>query len=124
MDIREIIRKAKQTAKNPDEVLLPERFEEYLDLLEMRTKATKEELAEIQPRLKKSLAALKEVADRVSISYGMDPSLLIDFFMNQQNVMPGLKQSIQSIQRDMNEPLEAPKKPTRLTKRKNKNLKV
>lgn len=124
MDLREIIKKAKQAAKSPDEVLLPERFEEYLDLLELSTQVTQKERFEFQSKLKQSFASLKEVAERVARSYGMDPAILMETFMNPQNIGIELKQSIQSIQRHMNEPLEVPRTSQAFKKRKNKNLRV
>ncbi len=121
MDIREVIKKAKQAARTPDEVLLPERFEEYLDLLEMRTLAGKEELKEINLRLQQCFASLKEIADRVSLSYGMDPRGLIEFFSNPQNIGMDVKKSIQGIPTF---PIEVLPKRDKLSKRKNKNLRV
>lgn len=92
MDLREIIHKARETAKNPDEVLLSERFEEYLDLVDLQAQVTQKEMLELKPRLKNSLNSLKEVADRVALSYGMDPETLIQFFMGQSNIgMPKIQ---------------------------------
>lgn len=92
MDLREIIQKVKETAKNPDEVLLSERFEEYLDLLGLQTQVTQKEMLELKSRLKKSIDSLKEVADRVALSYGVDPEALIQFFMGQTNIgMPKIQ---------------------------------
>lgn len=93
MDLREIIQKARENAKSPDEALLSERFEEYLDLLELRTQVTQKESVELQSRLMKSLASLKEVADRVADSYGVEPEKLVHFFMSQANIgMPKMGQ--------------------------------
>ena len=124
MDLREIIKKAKQTARSPDEVLLPERFEEYLDLLELSAQVTQKERIELQPRLKQSLLSLKEVAERIARTHGMDPAHLIETFMEPQNIGIDLKQSIQSFERSLNESLELPRKSEALKKRKNRSLKV
>lgn len=124
MDLREIIKKAKQTAKSPDEALLPERFEEYLDLLELMTQVTQKERFELQPRLKKSLSSLKEVAEKVAHAYGIDPAAMIETFINPQNIGIDLRQSIQNFQRNMNESLEISQKSHSFKKRKNRNLKV
>ncbi|MBU6383156.1 MAG: hypothetical protein KGR16_02425 [Verrucomicrobia bacterium] len=79
MNIREIIRKARQIAKTPDEVLLSERFEEYLDLLDMRTQVTQSEQDELNLRIERSLQALREVSRRVAQLHGMDPSVFTQF---------------------------------------------
>lgn len=122
MDIREVIRKAKQSAKTPDEVLLPELFEEYLDLIEMRIQATQQELIELAPRLKRTFLALKEIADRVSFSYGMDPAQMMEFFVNSQNQVgaewKGVVQTLPSNQRP------TAQTSTKVSKRKNKSMKV
>jgi hypothetical protein len=122
MDIREVIRKAKLSAKTPDEALLPELFEEYLDLIEMRVHASEKELAELAPRLRRTFLSLKEIADRVSVSYGMDPAQMVEFFINAQNQIGAeWKGAIQKFKAE-------PKKdelpvPVR-KKRKNKSMKV
>ena len=121
MDIREVIRKAKLSAKTPDEVLLPELFEEYLDLIEMRVHASERELAELAPRLKRTFLSLKEIADRVSVSYGMDPAQMVEFFINAQNQIGAEWKG--AIQKYKTEPKkEAPSVPVR--RRKNKSMKV
>lgn len=124
MNIRDLIKKARLTARTPDEMLLPERFEEYLDLLEMHAQVSKEELVELKPRLKKSLLSLKEVAERVAKTYGMDPNTLIEQFINPQNIGMELNRSLSDFQYNVAETLEKPKKSGTLSKRKNKNLKV
>ncbi len=111
MDIREIIRKAKETAKNPDELLLAERFEEYLDLLELRMQATQSEMVEIQIRLQRTQHSLQEAANRVAASYGIDPQSL---FRTLQNIGIELKPAV-------HKPREAP---MGRRKRSKRNLKV
>lgn len=124
MNVRDLIKKARQTAKTPDEVLLPERFEEYLDLLEMHSQVSEKELVELKPRLKESLLSLREVAERVARTYGMDPNLLIEQFTNPQNIGMELKKSLGDFQNNVAETLEKPRNPGKLSMRKNRNLKV
>ena len=124
MDVREMIKKAKETAKTPDEALLPERFEEYLDLLEMRGQLSKEESLELSPRLEKSLSSLKEVADRVSLSYGMDPASMMEFFSNPTNMDPRFSHSVQGLKGKTDGTIGAELSPSNKLKRTNKNLKV
>lgn len=123
MDIREVIRKAKLSAKTPDEVLLPELFEEYLDLIEMRIHASENELAELTPRLKRTFLSLKEIADRVSISYGMDPAQMVEFFINSQSQIGAeWKGAIQEFKAEPNKSSKAPAR--KGSRRKNKSMKV
>lgn len=119
MNVKEVIKKAKQAAKTTDELLLPTRFEAYLELLEQKKQGSQEERALLEVKIQESLLSLKEVADRISTTYGIDPDSMIEFFMNPMNVDPNFTASIEGIQFGSSEI-----KRSKLPKRNNKKLKV
>lgn len=70
--IREVIQKAKTMAQGPEDLVLSERFEEYLDLLDIQNTLTNpKEQKEFMPRLKASFASLQEAVARACLSYGV-----------------------------------------------------
>lgn len=109
MNIREIIRKARQSAKTPHDLLLPDCFEEYLDLLETRSKACQEDWPFIEVRLRQSLSSLKEAVEGVAISHGINLDTLIEHFSDPKNIdpsfaRPGQELGIFSIEKTANLP--------------------
>lgn len=119
MDLRELIRKAKQTAKTSDEVLLARHFEDYLDLLQMRGEIRKEDLPSYTERLNQSLAILRAAADKVVLNYGLNSQQLADFFAN-----PGSHPDAEIIQSMKNASESSVPRSQKLRKRTNKNLRV
>ena len=124
MNVKEVIRKARQAAKTPHELVLPDCFEEYLELLEMRGQASPEERLEIEPRLEQSRLALKEAAEKVALSYGVGPSQMVAFFSNPTHAGPSFAEVAAESQHSERKAVAQPATPYKFRKRKNKNLKV
>lgn len=84
-NIRDLIKELKQSSTTPDELLMADRFETYLDLIDLKRTASGKELNEIEPRLQETFLSLAEVCDRLSVHYGMSPTNLLESFTRDES---------------------------------------
>ena len=75
MNTKQLIEKAKQIAKMPDELQLTEELEHYIALYEMLSSASPEDTQAIIGKLQETFASLTEIYNRLTATYNISNHL-------------------------------------------------